>query len=213
MMQLTNQKGYWLVLTSSLLSSILTACSTPAQEPEPVAHYEVTDIRYLMTAQDRIDTASVSLKGVSVPNAGTTMTTQQVELKTDELIKASQFVIDSAVVLPTGVDFSKLAVNVPDGSWHGTSLTHISYFSELFPLSSERQEKPYGAYAKQTFTLSVPPKSRINISRQIDAYRINCTFRATLTNVTTGERHALTGKWIGTLGYNNINATLTESAL
>lgn len=212
-MQLTNQKGYWLVLTSLLVSSILTACSTPAQEPEPLAHYEVTDIRYLMTVQDRIDTTSVSLKGTSVPNAATTLITKQVELNTDELIKASQFVIDSAVVLPTGVDLSKLVVNVPDGPWHGTSPTHISYFSEPFPLSSERQEKPYGAYAKQTFTVSVPPKSRINISRQIDTYRINCTFRATLTNVTTGERCALTGKWMGTLGYNNINATLTESAL
>ena len=209
----TNQKGYWLVLTSLLISSILTACSTSAQEPKPLAHYEVTDIRYLMTAQDRIDTVTVPLKGASVPNAATTLITQQVDLKTDELSKASQFVIDADVMLPTGVDLSKLAVNVPDGPWHGTSQTHISYFAEPFPLSSERQEKPYGEYAKQIVTVSVPPKSRININRQIDAYRINCTFRATLTNVTTGERYALTGKWMGTLGYNNINATLTESAL
>lgn len=213
MTQLTNRKGDWLVLTSLLVSSILTACSTSTQEPEPLAHYEITDVHYLLTAQDRIDTVSVSLKGASLPNATTTLITQQVDLKTDELSKSSQFVIDSTVRLPVGVDLSNLAVNVPDGSWHGTSPTPVGYFSEPFPLSPERQEKPYGEYARQTLKISVPPKSRINISRQIDSYRINCTFRAALINVTTGERYALTGKWMGTLGYNNMNTTLTESTL
>lgn len=191
---------------------LLAACSKPANlEPEAAvpAQYELTDIRYFLNATDRVDTIPVLLKGTSVQNPGNTLATQQVEI-VDELVKTSQFEVDPLTTLPKGLELDKLGIKVPQ-NWYGTNI--FDYFPEKFPLSLTPQQKPYEAPKKQVLTISIPPKSKIDVSRQIDAYQLTCSFKALLENKATGQRYTLTGKWKGLLRYNNESTTLKQYSL
>ncbi|WP_324673520.1 hypothetical protein [Hymenobacter sp. GOD-10R] len=181
-------------------------------EPEPTvpAQYEVTDVHYFLTPGARIDTVAVPLKGLSVQNPSNILATQQIEASVDDLVKTSQFEIDQTSLLPKEIDLSNLVVPVPQ-DWAG--MEAVSYSTETFPLSAIQQQKPYGTYAKQILTIKIPANSRIDISRQIEAYHLTCSFQGTLKNTTTGQRYALRGTWKGLLRYNNLSTTTRQSTL
>lgn len=192
---------------------LLSSCTESGQtEPEPtvLAQYEITDVRYSLLPGAHIDTVAVPLKGLSVQNSTNTLATQQIEVGVDDLVKTSQFEIDQTILLPKEVELSNLAVRVPQ-DWAGNET--VSYFMETFPLSATQQQKPYGAYAKQLLTVQIPANSRIDISRQIDAYHLTCAFQGLLKNKTTGQRYPLRGTWNGLLRYNSLSTTTRQFPL
>ncbi|MBO0930170.1 hypothetical protein [Fibrella aquatilis] len=181
-----------------------------APEQPMLGQYEIADIRYFLDAGDRIDTVAVQLKGLSLQNPDNILSNQQIEASFDELVKTSAFTVDQANALPQEVTLSQLEVKVPA---YGYSNGSFNYTTQLFALSPVQQQKPYEGYKKQRQTIRVPAKSRIDISRQIDAYKLNCSFQAMLLNKTTGQRYPLSGKWTGLLAYNNLSTTLNQSPL
>lgn len=198
---------------SLVITSLLSACSRP-QPVDPVsaspAQYELKDIRYFFNQGDHVDTTMLQLKGASVQNTGTLVSTQQVEERFGELVKTSLFSLDPTSQVPQDVDLSKFAVSVPE-HWYGNGLFDRS--TETYWLSAIEQQKPYGFDAQGLLTVKIPPKSRIDISRQITAYQLACSFSGILENTTTGQRYRLSGKWTGILQYANPTTTLKESAL
>ncbi|CCG98203.1 hypothetical protein FAES_0189 [Fibrella aestuarina BUZ 2] len=209
---LSKNQGARLLALSFVVVSLLGACSKPV-DPVVVAipaQYALSDVRYFFSAGDRIDTVTLQLKGASVQNPGSTTVTQQVKEDLSELIKTSRFTIASATQLPTDIDLSKFEVRVPQ-QWYGNSSLVQSI--ETYSLSPSQQQKPYVPEREAASTITVAPKSRIDISRQIDAYQLTCSFDCLLENKTTGQRYPITGKWQGLLQYNNLSVTLKESAL
>lgn len=195
------------------IATLISSCSRPEPaEPDATlpARYELKDIRYFFSTGDRVDTTTIQLKGTSVQNPGSTSATQQVKEDLSELVKTSLFTIDPTAQLPKEVDLSKFNVSVPQ-HWYGNGLFDRSI--ETYPLSFTQQQKPYGFTPESTSTINVPPKSRIDISRQVDAYQLRCSFECILENTATGQRYTLSGKWNGLLQYNNLAVTLKQSAI
>ncbi|GAB3759894.1 hypothetical protein GCM10028817_35030 [Spirosoma pomorum] len=192
---------------------MLSACSKP-ESVDSVApapdQYVLKDIRYFIAQGDRVDTTTLQLKGSSVQNPGTLLTTRQVEESFGGLVKTSQFRLDPATQLPKGIDLDQYAVSVPE-HWYGNNQFDRSI--ETYPLSAIKQQKPYGFGQKSTLTINIPPKSRIDISHQITAYQLTCSFEGSLENVTTGQRYQLKGNWTGILQYANPTTVLKEAAL
>ncbi|MEZ0610803.1 hypothetical protein ACAW74_19995 [Fibrella sp. WM1] len=196
-----------------LVAGLLSACS----HPEPVApvvvapnRYELKAIRYFIGQGDRVDTTTIQLKGVSVYNAGSVAATQQVDEGFGGLMKTSRFTIDPASQLPAGLDLGTLAVSVPQ-HWYGNGLFDRSI--DTYPLSAVQQQKPYGFDPNRLVTVKIPPKSKVDISRQITTYQLTCSFEGTVVNTATGQRYNLLGKWNGLLQYANPTTTLKESVL
>lgn len=190
---------------------LLSACSKPEPvEPNVAAQYELKDVRYFFDSGDHVDTTTLQLKGSSVQNPGTILSTQQVEGGFAELVKTSRFIIDPTIQLHKEIDLSTFDVSVPQ-HWYGNGLFGRSI--ETYSLSAIQQQKPYGFDPKPVLTVKIPPKSKIDISRQVDAYRLACSFEGIVENTTTGQRYRLQGKWEGILQYNNPTVTLKESAL
>ncbi|MFD2938395.1 hypothetical protein, partial [Spirosoma flavum] len=198
---------------SLVIATLLSACSKPqAVHPVPATpvQYELKDIRYFFNQGDRVDTTKLQLKGSSVQNTSTLIATQQVEERFGELVKTSLFSLDPTSQVPQDVDLSKFAVSVPE-HWYGNGLFDRSI--ETYWLSSIEQQKPYGFDQQGLLTVKIPPQSKIDISRQITAYQLACSFSGILENTSTGERYRLSGKWTGILQYANPTTTLKESAL
>ncbi|GAB4043988.1 hypothetical protein [Spirosoma jeollabukense] len=196
-----------------VIVTLLGACSKP-EPADPVAtapaKYELKDIRYFLSQNDRVDTTTLQLKGLSVQNTSAVLSTQQVEEGFSELVKRSRFIIDPTMQLPKEVDLSKFEVNVPE-HWYGNGLFGRSI--DTYSFSAIEQQKPYGFNSNGLLTVKIPPKSKLDISRQITAYQLACSFDATLENTTTGQRYSLRGKWEGLLQYDNPSTTLKQSAL
>jgi hypothetical protein len=193
--------------------ALLSACSKPESvdsiAPSP-DQYVLKDIRYFVAQGDRVDTTILQLKGSSVQNTGTVLTTRQVEESFGGLVKTSQFTLDPTTQLPQKVDLSQYVVSVPE-HWYGNGRFDRSV--ETYPLSAVEQQKPYGFGQKSTLTVNIPPRSRIDISHQITAYQLICSFEGSLENVTTGQRYRLKGNWTGILQYANPTTVLKEFAL
>ncbi|SFC92982.1 hypothetical protein [Spirosoma endophyticum] len=111
-----------------VIVSLLIACSKP-ESADPAAtipaRYELKDIRYFLSQNDRVDTTTLQLKGLSVQNPSTVLSTQQVEEGFGELVKTSRFIVDPTIQLPKEVDLSKFDVNVPE-HWYGNGLFGLS---------------------------------------------------------------------------------------
>lgn len=199
-------------LPTLIVFLFLFSCSKPTKvEPEEVtpAQYQLKDIRYFLSSGDRLDTTSVKLDSLEVRNLGSLLSQQKVEERFDQLMKKSLFEFDQNTV-PQGVELEQIDVQVPENWFSNGS---YGYFSEKFTLSTGQQQKPYGAYRTKELSVKVPPTSKIVINRAIDAYYLTCSFEATLENQTTGERHALKGKWKGVVRYNNYSIALKEYPL
>lgn len=196
-----------------IIANLLSACSKPEPaDPVPIipAQYELKGIRYFFNQGDRVDTTTLQLKGSSVQNPGTILSTQQVEEGFGGLVKTSRFTIDPTIQLPKEVDLSKFDVSVPE-HWYGNELFGRSI--ETYSLSAIEQQKPYGFDSERMLTITIPPKSKLDISRQITAYKLACSFDGILENTATGQRYSLRGKWNGLLQYANPSTTLKQSAL
>lgn len=200
-------------ISSLLIFGALSSCTeSSGTEPEPTtpAQFELTDMRYFLTPKAHIDTVAVPLQGLRIQNPTNTLATQQIEVGANDLVKTSQFEIDQPLLLPKEVELNALAVQVPQ-DWAGMEV--VSYFTETFPLSPTQHQKPYGAYATQMLTVQIPANSRIDISRQLEAYHLTCSFQGTLKNISTGQRYAISGTWKGLLRYNNLSTTARQSPL
>ncbi|RYF76439.1 MAG: hypothetical protein EOO39_05565 [Cytophagaceae bacterium] len=197
-----------------LISAILlNACSKPEPadvNPVTSTQYRLKDVRYFFNQGDRVDTLILQLKASSVQNASTVFSAQQVEESFGELVKTSRFIVDSTSQVPKDVDLSKFEVSVPQ-HWYGNSTFGRSI--EAFSFSATEQQKPYGFAPKRTVTVEIPPKSKLDISRQITAYQLDCSFDGILENTTTGQLYPLKGKWKGLLQYANPSTTVKQSAL
>ena len=202
----------YLPLISLAILALINACSKPIPvEPNVVlARYELKDIRYFLKTGDGVDTTTLQLKGSSVQNSSSILSTQQLEEGFGNLTKTSLFNIDQSDQLPKEVDLGKFEVSVPQ-HWYGNGLFDRSV--ETYPLSSAQQQKPYGFDPKAMLTVKIPPATKIDISRQIDAYQLTCSFEGVLENIATGQRYNLKGTWKGLLQYNNPKVSLKESAL
>lgn len=202
-----------LATLSLFIATLLSACSKP-EPADPIsakpAQYELKDIRYFLNQGDRVDTTTLQLKGSSVQNLSLILSTQQVEEGFGELVKTSRFIIDPTSQLPNGVDLSRFDVPVPE-HWYGSGLFDRSV--ETYSLSTIEQQKPYGFDPNRMLTINIPPKSKIDISRQITAYQLTCSFDGIVENTITGQRYPLRGKWKGLLQYDNSSTTLKQSAL
>ncbi|MBC8154993.1 MAG: hypothetical protein H7Z72_19020 [Bacteroidetes bacterium] len=206
------------LLTSTLIllmATLISSCSKPEPtEPDAIlpASYQLKDMRYYLGMGDRIDTTTRQLKGASVQNPSSTSSTQQVTEDLSELIKTSQFTLDPATQLPKGLDLSKFEVRIPQELYSNGDNSLVQSI-ETYPLTFSQQQKPYAPNRGATSTIIIPPKSRIDIIRQIDAYQLSCSFECILENTTSGQRYPLKGKWQGILQYNNLDVTLKQSAL
>ncbi|MBD2754430.1 hypothetical protein [Spirosoma validum] len=169
-------------------------------------------MRYYLGVGDRIDTTTQQLKGASVQNPSSASSTQQVTEDLSELIKTSQFTLDPAAQLPIEFDLSKFEVHIPQEQYGNGSNSFVQSI-DTYPLSSSQQQKPYVPNRGATSTINIPPKSKIDIIRQIDAYQLSCSFECILENTTSGQRYSLKGKWQGIFQYNNLDVTLKQSAL
>lgn len=200
-------------VTGGLLLSLLLSSCADSDQPEPTpivpASYELTEVRYSVASAGGIDTVIVPLSGLQVQNSGNTLTTQQVELGVTDLVKTSQFTLDASL-LPPNVELSSLTVTVPQ-EW-GTS-GPLSYFREPFPLSATLQQQPYGPYAQQLLSVQLPPRSKLDISRHLEAYHLTCSFQGLLVNKATGQRYPLRGTWKGLLHYDKLSTTTTQLPL
>ena len=200
-------------VTSLTIAAFFSACSKPTPvEPDlaPLARYELKDIRYFFKTGDRVDTTTLQLKGSSVQNLSTTLSSQQLDEGFSDLAKTSLFIIDQQTQLPTGVDLSKFEASVPH-HWYSNGSFDRSI--ETYPLSSVQQQKPYGFDPEAVLTVKIPPASKIDVSRQIDAYQLSCSFDGVLENTATGQRYNLNGIWKGLLQYSNPKVSLKESTL
>jgi len=205
-------------LSNALVLSLAVAlfsvsCSRPAQvEPQEVtpAQYELKDVHYFLDRGDHVDTVTVKLDSLEVYNRGNSLSVQQVEKRYDQLVKKSLFVIDQSKALPQGVNLEAVDVKVPE-IWYADG--SYGYFSAEFTLSRTEQQKPYGAYEEGKLEIRVAPKSKLVVSRAIDAYHLVCSFNAVLENSATGQRYPLTGKWKGIVRYNNLSTVLKEYRL
>jgi hypothetical protein len=208
------RKRFSRILPVSLaIAALLGACSQPERVDPSVAapaQYEIKDVRYFFGQGDRVDTTLVQLKESSVQNPNTVLATQQVEEGFGDLVKTSQFVIDPAGQLPSDVDLSKFDVSVPE---HWYSNKSFGRSIETYSLSAIEQQKLYGFDPNRLVTLEIPPKSKFDISRQITAYQLICSFEGIVENTTTGQRYTLRGKWKGLLQYANPSTTLKQSPL
>ncbi len=207
-------KRYFSVpLVTGAIFAVFSSCSKPdqvePQEPLP-SLYELEKIRYYEAVPASMDTLILKLKGGSVSNAGEGFSTQTFESSFEELTKTSLFEITNKPALPADVKLETLAVSVPE-RWQGNEA--YAYFPEKFALHSAEQQKPYGAYRKETLSIKVPPKSAISVDRQIEAYRLTCSFTAVLVNKTTGQQFPVSGYWKGISHYNNASIKLTQRSL
>lgn len=195
------------------IAVVLYGCSKPVSvEPDaPLsARYELKDIRYFFKTGDRVDTTTLQLKGLSMRNSSSTLSTQQLTENFGDLAKTSLFIIDQQVHLPAGIDLSEFEVSVPQ-HWYGDG--QLGRSVETYPLSPVEQQKPYGFDPNSVLTVKIPPASKIDISRQIDAYQLTCSFDGILENTKTGQRFNLKGTWKGLLQYANPKVSLKESPL
>ncbi len=201
------------LLGASAILAVFSSCSksekVAPQEPL-VPDYQLENVRYADTGHPSLDTLAVKLKGGSVSNAGETMARKTFESSFDELVKTSHFEITNQKTLPADVKLETFAVRVPE-RWDGDDT--YAYFPEKFTLHSGEQQKPYGAYQKESIPINVPPKSVIVVEREIEAYHLTCSFTATLVNKTTGQQFPVSGYWKGISHYNQASVTLTEHAL
>ncbi|QIP13781.1 hypothetical protein G8759_14745 [Spirosoma aureum] len=201
-------------LTLSIaIAALLSGCSKPEAVDPPEAtpaQYELKDVRYFFQTGDRVDTTTLQLKGQRVQNPGTILATQQVEEGFGGLVKTSRFIFDPTTQFPQELDLSQFEVSVPE-HWYGNALFDRSL--DTYSFSTIEQQKPYGFDPKGILTVKIPPKSKIDISRQISAYQLTCSFEGILENTTTGQRLSLRGKWKGLLQYANPTTIFRESAL
>ncbi|HEX8426335.1 hypothetical protein [Hymenobacter sp.] len=202
------------LLTAGLATAAFSSSCSKEESTEPKVvepdKYVLKDVRYFFTADSRIDTALVNLAGLRVQNPSNTLSSQQVEGGFGELMKTSQFELEPTTSLPKEVELNEFELQVPQ-HWYGNEL--FDYSTAAFPLSVTPQEKPYGFDPEHLLTIRIPPKSQITISRQIDAYRLACSFQCVLENTTTGQRYSIRGKWKGLLQYGNPSVTLKQSPL
>lgn len=198
---------------SLVFAILLSACSKPEQAdplvPVP-AQYELKTMRYYFNQGDGVDTTTLQLKALSVQNPGSVMATQQVEEGFGELVKTSLFTIDPTSQVPKEIDLSTFSVSVPE-HWYGNGLFDRSI--ETYSISPSQQQKPYGFDSKGLLTVKIPPNSRIDISRQVTAYQLACSFEGLVENITTGQQYRFKGKWKGVLQYAHPSTMLKESVL
>ena len=198
-----------------LMATLISSCSKPEPaEPDAIlpASYQIKDMRYYLGMGDRIDTTTRQLKGASVQNPSSTSSTQQVTEDLSELVKTSQFTLDPATQLPKELELNKFEVHIPQERYSNSN-NFLVQSIETYPLSSNQQQKPYAPNRGAISTIIIPPKSKIDIIRQIDAYQLSCSFECVLENTTSGQRYSLKGKWQGVFQYNNLDVTLKQSAL
>ncbi|MBO0953361.1 hypothetical protein, partial [Fibrella forsythiae] len=89
----------------------------------------------------------------------------------------------------------------------------FDYSPETYSLSPAEQQTPYGFAPNRLVSISIPPRTRLAISRQVTAYYLTCSVEGILENQVTGQRYRLQGKWRGLLQYDSPSTTLKESAL
>lgn len=204
------KKGLGAVLAVGLVFVSL-CCSRSADEVAPDVdqdvEYSLTGLRYFMSTDDGVDTVSVDLESIRLHNSSDVLTQQQVEGTFEGLQKTSSFKFDNALQLPEGVVLDQFKVSVP-ARWLGADT--FSFFGEKFPFTAEVAEMPYPLPDNQLLDVTIPPNATVVVERKIDAYHLTCSFTAQLTNTTTGEQYAVTGKWLGVSGYNNSSIVLTE---
>lgn len=173
-------------------------------------HYELKNIRYFLGDDDGIDTSVVKLPALAYTNETSTPTGRKHIMKYNEQLKMqSAFVLDTKQ-FPEGLILDTMLVKVPfdwynDGSY--------SFYTQAFPLVNGFKEVPYDDNSSETYEVTIPPHTKIQLTSTINKHRITCSFLAIFKDKTTGIQDTITGKWKGTLRYNYSKTKIEEYPL
>lgn len=196
------------VLCFALLSCSKESVSPGTDDTQNInSFYELTSITYFMAEGDGIDTATVKLPGFEVSNEGNTIDKRDIKVNYDELVKKSLFMIDQANAVPEGMVLDTFKIRVP-ANWDINNNYTLS--PDVFPLTTEAQEVLYDYASEDVMHVTIPPASKIAITAAIDVYNLKCSFSAVFKDQTTGLQQTVTGKWNGTLRYNNLSVEVKE---
>ena len=194
----------------------LFSCSKNSDGPQTgtpgddAGSFQLVGITYSLASGDGIDTAKVNLTGREFSNYGSAISEQKMQPDYSSLTKSSLFTFSSGQEVPKGLLLDTVNVPVPS-NWYSDQGYSID--ARPFTLSGKQVELPYLMAGSHDLNVSVPARSRIVIDSKIDRYTIRCSFEAIFKNATTGARDTITGKWNGTLRYNNSSFTATEYPL
>ncbi|MEH6304186.1 hypothetical protein RYH73_00965 [Olivibacter sp. CPCC 100613] len=172
-------------------------------------HYELLSFHYFLEGDDGVDTTTIKLPGAELTNPGSSLSQQDVKVNYDELVKKSNFLLDSITPLPAGLMLDTFRVKVPS-IWYADN--RYSFYANSFRLTAD-QEEPYKQSIEDVLHLRIPPRSRLVVSAEIDAYNLTCSFRAVFRDRNSGIQDTVNGKWKGTLRYDNSSIKLKEYPL
>jgi hypothetical protein len=193
---------------SMMLISI--SCTKPhEQEVEvvPQSDYVLREIDYFMSGSDRIDTVNLYLGDTTLLNPGDTKAAFTFLDSFEKLTKTSSFHITNESTLPADLHLGDFTVHVPSQLNPNGSFT---FFSVKLPFKGDSTIVPYGSFWSDSITVNVPERSSITVSRNVNAYHLTCSFKAVVTDKTTGLTFDVNGAWKGLLRYDNLTTRLTE---
>lgn len=197
-------------ISAILVAVTLFSCSKKSDEPQaqdPGA-FKLTKISYSLEQGDGFDTTEVTLAGREFVNYGNAVLEQKLNADFSSLTKKSVFSFDNTKAVPEGLQLDTVKVPVPS-NWYGDK--DYTLDATLFPLSANLTELPYQIGEQHQLNITVPARSRITIDSHIDKYTLKCSFRAVFENAKTNAVYIATGKWDGTLRYNNSSFIAVES--
>ncbi|RXK86788.1 hypothetical protein [Filimonas effusa] len=199
-----------------IAAAVLFSCSKNSGGPETgtpdeeAGSYQLEEITYSLASGDGIDTVKLNLAGGEFSNYGNNISEQKMSPDYSSLTKRSLFTLSNGETAPKGLLLDTVKVPVPS-NWYSNQ--GYSVDTRLFTLSGKEVELPYLIADSHDLNVSVPARSRVVIDSKIDRYTIRCSFKAIFKNAATGARDTITGKWNGTLRYNNSSFVATEYPL
>src|SRR5690606_21226074 len=127
-----------------------------------------------------------------------------------DLTKQSEFILDESNHIPDGMILDTFKINVPANMFNEAS---FSLSADKFPFVSGMKEIPFTYPVENVLNINIPAVSKILVNTAIDQYILLCSFRTVFRNKHTGHEFTITGKWKGTLRYNNLSLVVDEETL
>lgn len=179
-----------------------------AEDEISINKYKIESLVYFLGESDRIDTLISVLDTIDFKNTSNTTTKIKHVDTFSNLLKTSVFQLDSMnVKWPHDLDLTQFKVSIPEDYYpDGT----FGLYSDRFPISDTLVNELYKYDNKFSLDLTLPPYSKLIVTKSIHQYNLTCSFQLVIRNATTGELITLKGKWKGNLRYNNEHVSVKE---